>query len=200
MVAPFAMLMTFFVACALSVAGILAERKEGFWNRTLLAGVSTLELMSSHTIISVTILLIQLVEIMTLLTLVFNTHNQGSFFAILLMMGLLGCGGLFFGILVSCVCSTFMQANLLVTGISQPMTVLSGMFWPVEGMPVFLRVLSFATPTTYAGISLRNIIEKGYTISHPSVYNGYLILISWMIVCIIIGLFTLEKRKFSRNT
>lgn len=200
MVPAFIMLFMFYLAAGLTVASIIYERKEGFWNRTLLAGVSTKEMMIAHVIINVSILAVQLAEVVTLLTLVVSTDSRGSYFLVSVMIALLGCSGIFFGLWCSCMCTTFMEANLLMTGISQPMIVVSGMFWPIEGMPWIVRMLSYATPTTLSAISVRHIIEKGYSITHPSVYVGFLVLIGWMVLCAILGLVTLERRKYSRNT
>lgn len=200
MVHPFTILIIFNSAAGLTIASIVYERKEGLWNRTLLAGVSTLEVMTAHVIINVTILLIQLLEILVLMYLIFDTNSQGSYSIVCLMMALVGCTGLFFGLFVSCVSTEILQTHLLMTGITQPITVLSGMFWPVEGMPLVLRILSYLTPTTYASVSMRNIIVKGFPVTHKSVLLGFLILIIWVAVTVILGLRALGKKKFSRNT
>lgn len=153
----------------MTVAAFIYERKEGFWNRTLLAGVSTKELFIAHLIVFVTILLIQLVEVVALLILVFDAGHHGGFITVAILIALLGCSGIFFGLWWSCICTTFMEANILMTGISQPMIVVSSMFWPLEGMPWGVRMFSYMTPTTLPSVSVRHIIEKGYSITHPSV-------------------------------
>jgi ABC-type Na+ efflux pump permease subunit len=133
MLPPFVMLIVFVLSAGLTLSGIIMERKEGFWNRTLLAGVSTIEILSAHVIINVIIVIIQLVEVLVLLTFIYGTYNQESYFIVSLMLGLLGCCGILFGLFISCLCTELMQANLLMMGITQPMTALSGMIWPVEG-------------------------------------------------------------------
>lgn len=74
------------------------------------------------------------------------------------------------------------------------------MFWPVEGMPLILRIISYMTPSTYTGISMRNIIEKGYTITHHTVLIAFGILIIWVVGTILLGLMALKNKKYSRNT
>lgn len=182
------------------MAAFIYERKEGFWNRTLLAGVTTKELMIAQLIVFIIILAIQLIEVVSLLLLIFDTGNHGSYFTVALMIALLGCSGIFFGLWCSCVCTEFIEANLLLTGISQPMIVVSSMFWPLEGMPYGIRMLSYLTPATLPSISVRNIIEKGYSITHPTVLLGFLVLIVWVLVAAFLGFRTLEKKKYSRNS
>jgi len=118
--------MLFYIAAGLTVAVFISDRKEGFWNRTLLAGVTTGELIFSHVLMHSVIALIQLLEVVFLTSLVFQTENQGSYFAVIIMLAMLTWSGMFFGLFVSCICESFLQANLLMTGISQPMIVLAG--------------------------------------------------------------------------
>lgn len=120
------MLMMFYIAAGLTVAVFIHDRKQGFWNRTLLAGVQTSEMMVAHIMIHSLILMIQLIEVIVLVGLVFKTENHGSFFIVIMILALLGWAGMFFGLMLSCICEDFMQANLFMTGISQPMIVLAG--------------------------------------------------------------------------
>lgn len=120
------MVMMFYLAAGLTVAVFIHDRKEGFWNRTLLAGVTTSEMMVAHITIYSCILLVQLIEVCVLVGLVFKTENHGSFAIVVLIFALLEWAGMFFGFMLSCICEDFMQASLFMTGISQPMIVLAG--------------------------------------------------------------------------
>ena len=70
---------------------------------------------------------------------------------------------------------------------------------PVEGQPIWLRFISYCTPITILSMSFRNIMIKGYGITDPSVYNGVIILLIWMVVSIVFAMYILKKRKFSDN-
>lgn len=59
-------------------------------------------------------------------------------------------------------------------GITFPLIFLSGYFWPLEGMPTYLRYFAYITPATYSVESLNNIVFKGWSISHFEVYKGFL--------------------------
>lgn len=122
------MVMIFYIAVGLTVAIFIHDRKEGFWNRTLLAGVTTSEMMLAHTMIQSVILIMQVAEVIFLVGVVFGVESRGSFTVVIVMFALLGWSGMFFGLLLSCFCTDLMQASLVVTGISQPMMVLSGEF------------------------------------------------------------------------
>lgn len=212
------MVMIFYIAAGVTVAIFIHDRKEGFWNRTLLAGVNSAEMMLAHIMIHTVILLIQVFEVIVLVGLVFQSENHGSFFIVTLMFALLGWSGIFFGLLLSCLCDNFMVANLVMTGVSQPMIVLAGelkfhnyfyldnksltlgMFWPLEGMPAILRYFSYLMPFTLPSISVRNVMAKGYSFFEPSVLLGFGVVTAWTAMGVFLGLKTLERKKYSRNT
>lgn len=83
-------------------------------------------MMVAHSLIQTIILMIQILEVVVLVALVFEAKNHGSFFIVVLIFSLLGWAGMFFGLMLSCIVEDFMQANLFLTGISQPMIVLAG--------------------------------------------------------------------------
>lgn len=120
------MLLTFAIAANLTIAVFIKDRKEGFWNRTLLAGVSTSEIMLAHVLLNSVILFIQLLEVIILIGIVFETPNFGSLVMVALFLTLLGNAGMFYGLLLSCLCTDFMQVSFALLGTSQPMIALAG--------------------------------------------------------------------------
>lgn len=74
------------------------------------------------------------------------------------------------------------------------------MFWPLEGMPAILKYVSYVMPFTLPSISVRNIMAKGYSFSHPTVLIGFGVVITWTVAGVLLGLKALQLRKYSRNT
>ncbi|KAG5674742.1 hypothetical protein PVAND_004693 [Polypedilum vanderplanki] len=200
MMPAFTMLVVFVLSSGLTLSGIILERKEGFWNRTLLAGVSTIEILSAYIIINFIIVIMQLFEVLFLLTFIYGTYYHGSYMIVMMMLAILGCSGINFGLWISCLCSELMQANLLMSGITQPLTVLSGMIWPVEGMPIVLRIISYAMPTTIPSRAMREVIEKKYTLTHPNVLLAFGNLFAWFFITLYLGISAVKRSKYSRNT
>lgn len=118
--------MMFYIASGLTVAIFIADRKEGFWNRTLLAGVTLNELMFVHILTHSTVLILQLLETVFLIAFVFGAENQGSNTAVFFMLMMLAYSGMFFGMLLSVECNDLREANFVLTGIATPMVVLAG--------------------------------------------------------------------------
>lgn len=192
--------MMFFVSACLSVGAFIIDRKEGFWNKSLLAGVSTLEILLSHVIIHIVFVLVQVVEYLILIALIYQESNHGNYFMLAILLSLLGLSGLFFGLMLSCICTEYKHAILVMFGISQPMTVLIGMLWPLEGMPTFLRYFAYTMPFTLPSISLKNVIIKEYSVVHSSVITGYCVATIWTVSEIYLCIKILKTKKYSRNS
>lgn len=116
----------YFLSTALSSACLINDRLEGFWNRTLLAGVTTSELMVSYFAVNSILLLMQIAVIFTTARIVFNAETRGSVFLIFIIVIMLGYSGMSFGLLLSSVCSTAMQTFVILIGMVQQMIYISG--------------------------------------------------------------------------
>jgi ABC-type multidrug transport system permease subunit len=197
---PFTMLMFFNSGALLAIGTLIPERKEGLWNRTLIAGVSMIELMTSHAIICIAVIFIHLLEIAAGMMIILKMEFVGSFMLVTLLWTLVALSGLSFGLFLSCIIDDFVLANYLNIGVFLGFMFTSGIFWPIEGMPMLLRYASYMAPTTLPNQSITDVVVKGFTIAHPSVLIGLSILVIWFIAFILIGLITLEKRRFCRNT
>ena len=124
------MVMLFFMAAAVLVTVIIQDRKEGFWNRTLLAGVTASEMMVAQVSVNSFVLFLQILEVVVLVAFVFGTVSLGPYYLIVIIVTLNGFAGMFFGLLLSCLCDDLVQATLLMIGISQPMLILAGIKEP----------------------------------------------------------------------
>lgn len=120
------MVMLFYTSAGITIAIFTNDRKNGVWNRTLLAGVNITELMISHISVESLILLIQLFEVVVLSRFVFKAEKEGNYMLVAALFGFLGFAGMCFGMTVSCFSESLMQSNLLITGMAQPMMILSG--------------------------------------------------------------------------
>lgn len=116
MAPPMIMVMMFYIAAGLTVAIFIADRKEGFWNRTLLAGVTLKEMMLVHVLTHSVVLVLQLVETIFLIFVVFGAENKGSHVAVIFLLMMLAYSGMFFGILLSVECNDLREANFVLTG------------------------------------------------------------------------------------
>lgn len=65
------------------------------------------------------------------------------------------------GLLVSSLCSDEVQVMQVAMGSVLPMLLISGVIWPVEGMPKAMRFISNFTPLTHTVDAMRCIASRG---------------------------------------
>ena len=76
-----------------------------------------------------------------------------------------------------------------------PNFLLSGIIWPIEGMPVFLQYLAFLLPQTYACEAMRSILSRGWNILWVQVYRGYLVTIAWTVIQLALSAIILKMKQ-----
>ena len=96
--------------------------------------------------------------------------------------------------MISAICSDENSAIMASLGSFYPYFLLSGIIWPLEGMPYGLRIFSYLLPQTLPIISLRNIMLKGWYVSHLFVYLGFVSTIVWMFIFLSIAALILKFR------
>ena len=99
------------------------------------------------------------------------------------------------GLLVSSLCDTEISAIQLSLGSFFPTLVLSGVVWPMEGMSIYLRYISYALPQTYAIEALRSVFARGWGIVLPEVYLGILISLAWICILLALSVIVVRIRK-----
>ncbi|XP_011307480.1 ABC transporter G family member 20 [Fopius arisanus] len=196
MAPTFLLTVTFFLSTAVSSSVIISDRHEGIWNRSLVQGVTTPEILTAHLITQLIIIIIQVSVTMVISFMQYNLKCSGSVVTVIAMILLMGICGMCYGFLVSVLCTSHTMANYITTGSFYPVILLCGCVWPVEGMPTFLRWLSLALPTTVPGISLRNILDKGYRFDDVQVYQGFLVIFGWTILLVLLCFLGLRSNKF----
>lgn len=85
----------------------------------------------------------------------------------------------------------------MTLGINYTNVILSGMLWPTEAMPTYLRYLSNLTPQTYAMQALRNVLGRGWGIERHEVYLGVVSSICWIFGFLCLCLIVVRVRKYT---
>ncbi len=96
---------------------------------------------------------------------VFGVPVAGSTTLLLLLSIAFLMTGLGFGLLVSTVARSQLQAILITVFFLMPSFLLSGMFFEIDQMPAPARIISYALPMTYFLEILRGIIIRGAGLS-----------------------------------
>ena len=125
--------------------------------------------------------------------LIFNVPLRGSIleltaFTMLFLVGVLGLGIFISAALKSQVLAT--QVSLVVTYL--PALILSGFMFPIEGMPLILRIVTHIIPARYYITVTKGIFLKGIGVS--ILWPQALALVIFATVGLGLGLFAFKKR------
>lgn len=129
--------------------------------------------------------MLQAAAIIAVARLVFDVPVLGSW---LFLIGMVILGTLTFlamGYMLSAFARTEQTAMPLIMSIQFPMMFLSGIFFPIEMMPGFMRPIMDVIPLTYLGDSLRQIMVESSAL-HSQPVNAA-VLAGWLVVCLLLA-------------
>ncbi|XP_059045485.1 ABC transporter G family member 23 isoform X3 [Achroia grisella] len=186
----------FFLAVALTSSALIVERMEGLLDRSWVAGVSPGEILFSHVVTQFVVMCGQTALVLIFMISVFGVKNNGNIAFVIMLTLLQGLCGMCFGFVISAACELERNAIQLALGSFYPTLLLSGVIWPIEGMPWILRYVSLCLPLTLATTSLRSILTRGWPLTDPDVYMGFVSTLIWIALFLVV---TLTILKFKRN-
>ncbi|KAI7815043.1 ABC subfamily G member 21 [Rhyzopertha dominica] len=156
----------FFLGTTLTSTIIITDRLEGVWDRSIVAGVTSSEILLTHFVVQMALILIQMLESVIITFGIYGMEYVGNITTIALILGLQGLCGMSYGLV-----------------------------WPLEGMPVGLRFIAKCLPFTLAIESLRNVISKGWSITHADVISGIGVELVWIVGFGIISAFLIKAKR-----
>ncbi|XKL69122.1 hypothetical protein PGB90_006891 [Kerria lacca] len=188
-------LFEFYLPMVFTVGAILMEKMAGLLERSLVAGVSILEVVISHMVVQFIVLSIQTTLMMLVLFVLYDNPIEGSLLWILLLLFLTGANGMCYGFMVSVMCDTDTAATFMGLGSFFPLAMLSGMMWPLEGMHWILRSVGWILPITLSTETFRALSARAWTITHPTVYKGFFSSLGWICFFLSITMLVIKRNK-----
>ena len=155
-----AILLTF-SATFLSAFGIVKERERGTLEQLMVTPVSPIAVVIGKLLPYLALAFAQLIVILILMATLFRVPIHGS---VLLLFGLSTIylfSLLALGLLISSRAKTQMEAIQRAQVILLPSFLLSGYFFPISSLPVWLRPMAYLIPATYYIKIARGIIIRG---------------------------------------
>jgi ABC-2 type transport system permease protein len=142
-------------------------------------------LIAAQVLHRITIGLVQTVVIIIVGSLMFKVSILGN---VAMLAGFVLVGALMF-VAMGYMISGFAKTQESVIGISQlinfPMMFLSGLFFPVEVMPAWIRPVVVAMPLTYLADALRQIMVGAPPVNALAI--DFAVLVAWLIGCSILA-------------
>lgn len=143
-------------------------------------------LVSSQVVLRLIIALVQTFIILSVGRLAFDV-KIGNQYALMLFFIVLGAlAFIAIGYLVASFARTEASGSAIVQVIQFPMMFLSGIFWPIELAPDWLRPVIYAMPLTYLGDALRQTMLEGSSRLFP-LWVDAVVLGGWMLISLAIA-------------
>ncbi|XP_050528283.1 ABC transporter G family member 23-like isoform X2 [Daktulosphaira vitifoliae] len=159
-------LCAFYLPAIYTAAAILSEKEGGVIERVVLSGMNFIEIALAHITVQILFIAIQTSLVMIVMFAIFQNPFVGDPFPVFVLLTLIGVGGMCFG-----------------------------MMWPIEGIHYLLRNVSYYLPLTLSTESLRSLTAKGLKVNHPSVYLGYMSILSWIVVFSLVSYLLLKIKR-----
>lgn len=146
----------------LTLITFVGERSNGTLERVLASPVTEGEVVTGYAITFGTFGVFQVALLLSIAILVFNIMVVGNVLLAFLAVAILAVTCQALGILLSSLAKRPEQAIQFFPFIVLPAFLLSGVFWPLQAIPDWLRPLSYLVPPTYAVEACRAVMLKGW--------------------------------------
>jgi len=191
-----------FIGMGVMMSGLTAvgsalahERELGTLDGMLMAPMKRVSIILGKTLALTFRNMLQGVLVIGLAVLIFGIHIRGDPFLIgsILLLGTVSFIGL--GILATSIASDQESAQFILAFLQFPMMFLSGVFFPVEQMPLPLQYLSKVLPLTYANDALRKVMVLGVGLDGVAFQIALMVIIGAVTIAVGVPLFDRAVRK-----
>jgi ABC-2 type transport system permease protein len=159
--------------------------------RLLLTPVKRSEILLSKYVAYTLVLLLQTTLLITC-TLASGLYLVGSLFDLFLALFIVGFTGLSMGIFISSLSKTKTEANQLFFALFIVIVLLSGIFIPIDAMPIYLQMFAYALPLSHGDPMIRGIVTKGNSVFGFDFFS----LLGLSIIFVILSFIVFKKRKY----
>jgi ABC-2 type transport system permease protein len=154
------------ISTMLSAMSLVKEKEIGTLEQLMVTPLKRYQLLFGKIIPFLILTFIELMVVMTCAKFIFNIQIQGSYLLLALLAFLFLFTTLGFGIFISTLTNTQQEAMFMSWFFMVFMLLMSGFFIPIENMPDFLQSITYLNPMRYFLAIIRDIFQKGSTISY----------------------------------
>lgn len=154
-----------YLTTMLTATSIVRERERGTIEQLIVTPLRSWELILGKLIPYVLIAFLNTIEVLTIGVVLFHVPINGDLLLLLALTALFLVTTLGIGLLISTIANTQQEAMLTTMFTLLPSIFLSGFFFPLAAMPIWLQIVSYAIPLRYFLIIVRGIVLKGVGLS-----------------------------------
>ncbi|MDD1652724.1 MAG: ABC transporter permease [Methanomicrobiales archaeon] len=183
----------FMLTFILTLLSFVSDRTSGSLQRLQVTPLTDGELVMGYALAFSIIAIIQTAIVLVTITVVFDVMMVGSVWLAFVVVAVLSIMSLSLGILCSSLATHEAQAIQFLPLVAMPCFLLSGIFWPVEAIPVWLRPLSYAIPPTYAVNATRSVMLRGWGLEH--VWVELVAMVAFTVAFLGLSVWTLHRSR-----
>ena len=152
----------FLLTTLLTLVSFVSERTQGTLERLLATPIDESDIVLGYALAFGIVGMVQALLLLSVGILVFDIIIIGNILLAFLIAALLAVVSQALGILLSSAAKREAQAVQFIPFIVLPAFLLSGIFWPIEAIPGWLRPASYFIPPTYAVNAMRSVALRGW--------------------------------------
>jgi ABC-2 type transport system permease protein len=193
---PGIMVLAMLFTAIFATIAVVEDRREGFLQGVMVAPVSRLNIVLGQSLGASTLALLQAVIFLILAPLMGITLSIGSLLAVLAVLALLAFGLTNLGLLIAWRLQSTQGFHAVMNLILMPLWLLSGAFFPLTGVPLWLEWLMRINPITYGMAALRRCLYLGSEAAAgviPALFPSLVIILLFGMVTIVLAAATARR-------
>ncbi len=181
------------ITTLLTLQAFVGERTSGTLHRFFASPLRESELVAGYSIAYGVLGVLQSVLLLAIGVLVFNITVIGTIILAFAAIALLAIVSQALGILLSSVAHNEREVGQFMPFLMLGAVLFSGIIWPIEAIPVWLRPVAYLLPTTYAVEAVRSVMLRGWGLS--MVWIDIAALIVFASAFLVLAVVMLKKRE-----
>jgi len=181
------------VTFMLSIISFVHERTASTLDRLLSTPATEGEIVAGYALAFGLVGLIQSIVILSTAILLFDIQIVGNALLALFVIFIFGIGNQGLGFLLSSVAKNELQAVQFIPLMLFPSILLSGVFWPIEAVPDFLRPISYFIPLTYTVEGCRSVMIRGW--GAGDIWLQIVVLLAFATIMLALSTYGLKRRR-----
>ncbi|XP_054276448.1 ABC transporter G family member 20-like [Macrosteles quadrilineatus] len=186
----------FYLSIMYTTGAIMFEKTVGL-ERSMVAGMTKIEVVAAHSIVQLLIAACQQTLVLGVFYYVYEYECRSGVWIIFFLVMMLQVMGLFFGLFLGLGFTSERDATNAGVGAVNFLFMVAGMTWPVEGMHAALRSVIWMFPVQPAVEAYRGLVMRGWPVTHPVIYKGFLSTSVWTAIFIIATIAVTRRNKTS---
>jgi ABC-2 type transport system permease protein len=177
----------------LTLISFVGERTSGTLFRLLASPLKESELVVGYAVAFGIIGIAQSAVLLSAAVILFHVTIVGDVLLAFGVIALLAIVSEGLGIMLSSFARREAQAIQFLPIVVLPAFLLSGVFWPIQAIPEWLRPVSYVLPTTYAVEAVRSVILRGWGLD--KIYPDVIALLIFAGVFLVLATILLRRRE-----